>query len=41
MYELLDIEFFDTSDDWEAANDYQYAYTDYANSSEYDDREEY
>ena len=35
-YELLDIEFFDTNDDWEAVNDYMSAYTDYANSDEYD-----
>ena len=37
-YELLDIEFFDTNDDWEAVNDYMGAYTDYANSDEYDNQ---
>ena len=35
-YEVIDIEYFDTSDDWEAVTDYMGAYTDYANSSEYD-----
>ena len=35
-YELLDIEFFFFCDDWEAVNDYMGAYTDYANSDEYD-----
>lgn len=40
-YELLDVEFFESYDGYEASNEYISAYTDYANSSEYDDREEY
>lgn len=35
-YELLDIEFFDSYDSWEASDEIKSAYTDYASSDEYD-----
>ena len=38
-YELLDIEFFDSYDGWEASDDIVSAYTDYASSDEYDEQE--
>lgn len=38
-YELLDIEFFDSYDGYEASNEIQSAYTDYANSNQYDEED--
>ena len=38
-YELLDIEFFDSYDGYEASKEIKSAYTDYANSNQYDEEE--
>lgn len=38
-YEVLDIEFFDTYDNWTADNTIMSAYTDYAHSNQYDEEE--